>query len=63
MKCQVEYFVELRVEPGSGCQAQSKASLAQSRFSKTELLNVIYDCKSDKIMESKLIYQRMDIIQ
>ena len=39
MKCQVDCFVELRielrVEPGSACQAQSLASLAQSRFSKT----------------------------
>ena len=41
MKCQVECFVELRVElrvePGPACQAQSKASLAQSRFSKKVL--------------------------
>ena len=40
VKCQEECFVKLRVEPGPGCQAQSKAdwskaSLAQSRFSKT----------------------------
>ena len=41
MKCQVECFVELRVEPGPGCQAQSKASLAQSRFSKTVLLQCL----------------------
>ena len=59
MKC----FVELRVEPGPGCQAQSKAYLAQSRFSKAVLLNVIYYYKSDKMMESKLIYQRTDLIQ
>ena len=67
MKCQVECFVELRVElrvePGSACQAQSLASLAQSRFSKTVLFNELYYCKSGKMMESKLIYQRMDIIQ
>ena len=37
MKCQVECFVQLRVESVPGCQAQSKASLAQSRFSKKVL--------------------------
>ena len=61
VKCQVDCFVELRVEPGPGWQAQSKASLAQSRFSKTVLFSGIYYCKSGKMMESKLIYQRMNI--
>jgi hypothetical protein len=37
--------------------------VAQSRFSKTALFNGVYYCKSGKMMESKLIYQRMDIIQ
>jgi hypothetical protein len=63
VKCQVECFVELRVEPGPGCQAQSTASLDQSRFSKTVLFNGVYYCKSGKMVESKFIYQRMDIIQ
>ena len=48
------FFVELRVELGPGCQAQS-------RFSKTVLFNGVYYCKSVKMMESKLIYQRMNI--
>ena len=63
VKCQVECFVKLRVEPGPGCQAQSKASLAQSRFSKTVLFNGLYYCKSGKMMKYKLICQRIDIIQ
>ena len=32
-------------------------------FSKTVLYNVVYNCKSGKMKKSKLIYQRMDIIQ
>ena len=35
--------------------------VAQSRFSKTVLFIGIYYCQSGKMMESKLIYQRMDI--
>jgi hypothetical protein len=50
----VDIFVEQRVELGAGCQAQS-------RFSKTVLFNGVYYCKSVKMMESKLIYQRMNI--
>jgi hypothetical protein len=56
VKCQGECFDELRAEPGPSCQAQST-------FSKTVLLNDIYYCKSGKMMESKLICQRMDRIQ
>ena len=63
VKCQGECFDELRAEPGPSCQAQSTASLTKSRFPKIVLFNGIYYCKSGKMMESKLIYQRMDIIQ
>jgi hypothetical protein len=38
-------------------------TLAQSRFSKTVLFNGVYYCKSGKMLESKLIYQRINIIQ
>ena len=36
-------------------------SVAQPRFSKTVCFYGIYYCKSGKMMESKLIYQRMNI--
>ena len=49
-----DIFVELRVELGPGCHAQS-------RFSRTVLFNGVYYCNSVKMMESKLIYQRMNI--